>query len=221
MTYQREIFAKARTIRRLGFSINEIASRLKVSKSTISLWTSNEKITPTGKRRILLRQIRARKKAFRTIKMHRDTIRKMIFRRASTIFSKIKLSSDLNKLLCSIFLWTEGGKSATNRVSFTNSDPLMVITFLSLFRRSFELDESKLRALVHIHEYHDEQEILDFWSRMTKIPRHQFTKSYLKPHTRKRIRKDYKGSILIRYYDYQVARELISIYNILAQKLGA
>lgn len=95
----------------------------------------------------------------------------------------------------------------------------MVKTFLKLLRSTFILDEKKFRALVHIHEYHNEKEIKAFWSKVTGIPLTQFNKSYLKTHTKKIIRKNYKGTISIRYYDYKIALELSFIYNIFAKKL--
>jgi len=96
----------------------------------------------------------------------------------------------------------------------------MVVTFLKLLRDSFKIDEKKLRAMVHIHEYHNEKQILDYWSKMINIPLKQFTKSFKKPHTGKRARKNYKGSIRIRYYDYKIALELRSIYNTFVGVLG-
>ncbi len=103
---------------------------------------------------------------------------------------------------------------------FANSDAKTVSTFISLLYKSFQLDPGKFRALIHVHEYHNEKDIRDYWSRITGIPLAQFYKSYLKPNTRKRIREGYMGTISIRYYDYKVALELRWIYNVLTEKLG-
>lgn len=94
---------------------------------------------------------------------------------------------------------------------------MMVKMFVKLLRLSFPIDEKKLRAMVQIHEYHNDNAIKNFWSKVTTIPLSQFSRSYLKPHTKKRIRQGYKGSVRIRYYDYKIALELRSIYNVLAQ----
>ena len=96
----------------------------------------------------------------------------------------------------------------------------MIGSFIKLFRLSFVLDERKLRALIHIHEYHNEVKIKNYWSHLTTIPLIQFSKSYLKPHTGKVIRSGYKGTIRIRYYDYTIASELKAIYNMFAKQLG-
>lgn len=98
-----------------------------------------------------------------------------------------------------------------------NSDPKMIETFLKLFRIAFTTNESKFRALVHIHEYHNGEKQRKFWSELTKIPINQFSKNYLKPHTKKRIRDGYQGCIRIRYYDATIALELRTFYNTLAK----
>lgn len=218
MSYNLEVVEKAKKMRGKGYSLDEIALEFKISKSTASMWTSKVKITSRGKRRIIARQIRARQKGLLIIKKRRIAVRKAIEKSARSALKNIKIDDDLSKLLCSVFIWTEGEKGNYDRVGFANSDPRMVNTFLSLLRRSFKLDERKLRALVHIHEYHNKDEIISFWSKVTKIPSSQFTKCYLKPHTGKRKRDDYMGSMHISYCDYKVARELASVYNMFAAR---
>ena len=219
MSYPLKTIDEAKRLRRIGLSLGEIAVKFQISKSTASLWTSKEKLTKVGVKRIINRQNMARKKAFLTLEKKRNTVKKNIREKSKQTLNKIKLTLPLSKLLSSIFIWTEGEKGDFGRLGFTNSDPLMVSTFLSLLRGSFHLNESKFRGLVHIHEYHSEKEIIRFWSEITKIPQNQFTKSYLKPHTGKRMRDNYMGSIHLSYYDYRVARELASVYNMFAKKL--
>lgn len=84
-------------------------------------------------------------------------------------------------------------------------------------RFSFPIEEDKFRAMVHIHEYHNERLIKKFWSKITKIPLSQFSASYQKPHTKKRKRPGYKGSLRIRYYNAKISRELHAIYETFAE----
>lgn len=138
---------------------------------------------------------------------------------AKTSFNKIKITKPLLKLIVAIFIWTEGEKGDFGRLGFTNSDPTMISTYLYALRKSFKLDEEKFRVIVHIHEYHNETQILRFWSKTTNIPLKKFNKSYLKPHTGKRKRKNYMGSIHVTYYDYKVAHELAALYNTFANSI--
>lgn len=141
--------------------------------------------------------------------------------KSSKALLKLNNSIILFKLLASFLFWTEGGKSTDGYVFFINSDPKMFSLFVYLLRHSFNIDESKFRAMIHIHEYHNNKQ-LHFWSSLTDIPINQFSKSYLKPHTGKRKRQNYQGCIRIRirYYDHKIALELRSLYNTFVNKLG-
>lgn len=219
MSYDLKVIDQASNMRANGFSLKQISSKLNISKSTASLWTSKVIISKEGKQKILIHQISARKKGLLTINKRRKLIKTAIRKKVETYTNEIKVTPEIGKLLVSLFIWTEGQKWDLNTVGFTNSDPLMISTFLRLFRRFFILDESKLRALVHIHEYHNNKQTIKFWSELTKIPTTQFSKSYLKPHTSKRKKANYRGCIRINYYDYKVAHELAYLYNTFAKNI--
>lgn len=208
-------------LRKRGYSLNEIATRLKISKSTSSLWLKNVELDNAGKARIKKIRKLGRTKATKTIKDRVASRRKVFDNSSSKILSELKISENpsLSKVLCSLLYWGEGAKTGY-RVAFINSDPLMIATFINLFRLSFALDESKFRALVHIHEYHNENEIKNYWSKIAGIPLSQFTKSYLKPHTKKVVRQGYKGALRIAYADTKIVDELKAIYNRLGKSLG-
>lgn len=216
-----EIRNSAIKLRSKGYSLFEIATHLKISKSTSSLWLRNIKLNKQAKLRIEQIQFKARSKANNTIKKIIQDRRDEFHKNAGNTITKLKVleNPSLCKLLCSILYWGEGNKTGY-RVAFTNSDPVMIGTFLKLLRYSFPLHESKFRALVHIHEYHDETEIKNYWSKITNIPISQFTKSYLKPHTAKIIRDGYMGTIRIAYADTRIVDELKAVYNELAKSLG-
>lgn len=216
-----EIRNSAIKLRSKGYSLFEIATHLKISKSTSSLWLRNIKLNKQAKSRIEQIKFKARSKANNTIKKRIQERRGEFHRNAGNTITKLKVleNPSLCKLLCSILYWGEGSKTGY-RVAFINSDPVMIATFIKLFRLSFVLNESKFRALAHIHEYHSDIEIKKYWSEITKIPISQFTKSYLKPHTGKTIRMGYKGTIRISYADTRIVDELKAVYNELAKSLG-
>lgn len=208
-------------LRRSGHSLNEISSRLKIAKSTTSLWLRTTPLNQDALKRIEEKKVGARLKGLEILRTIRLQKNNAVERQAVDVVSAIDLTSiNLCKTLCALLYWGEGSKTGY-RLSFINSDPLMIKTFLTLLRRSFPLDEKKFRALVHIHEYHNENEIKNYWSIITKIPPTQFSKSYLKPHTRKLVRPGYKGAIRIAYYDSRIAAQLKATYNILAKHIGA
>lgn len=220
MSYSIEIKEKAIKYRTKGYSLNEISKILRIAKSTSSAWLKNINLNSKAQNRLKQKHILGQYKAMKTAKAKRDLLMNEYDRLSINSINNIKLDKNVYKLLCSFLFWTEGGKSTNSYVFFTNSDPKMIATFVKLIRNSYQLDEKKFRAMIHVHEYHDEVKIKDFWSKITNIPIAQFSKSYRKPHTGKRIRDNYMGTIRIRYYDYRIALELRSLYNTFVGVIG-
>ncbi len=158
------------------------------------------------------KQLLAQQKGRGTIQKHRQEIKDRITATANKLVEKVAIDNDYAKLCASLIFWCEGSKGQTS-VRFTNSDPTLIKLFLNLLRKGFMIDETKLRALIHLHEYHNELQQKAFWSDVTKIPLSQFSRSYLKPHTGKNKRANYPGCLAVYYYDSKVAKELSAIYN--------
>jgi len=114
----------------------------------------------------------------------------------------------------------EGRKNYFNGVAFTNSDPKLVTLFLKLLREGFEIDERKFRVCVHLHGYHNASNQIAFWSRITKIPREQFIKPYLKPNTANRIRQDYQGCVSVRYHSNDLVKMLLAFSESFFKEVG-
>lgn len=220
MSYPFELKANAVHLRREGYSIKEIAKKLNISVATSSLWLGSILLDQTAMNRLKKRRILGQYKAQQTRREKRNLIRQSFYKNATLDFSKIIMTKPIRKILCSLLYWAEGGKYTDSYVNFINSDPLMMKTFLKLLRTSFKIDEHKLRALIHLHEYHVPEVERIYWSQITEIPLTQFSKNYLKPNTKNRIREDYRGTIRISYYDHKIALELRALYNMLAKNLG-
>jgi hypothetical protein len=218
MAYTLEVKEKAIALRKRGYSIKEVAEEIRIAKSTSSLWLRDVKLGKGALDRLRKRKIYGQYKAHQTQKLKREKKQEKINKKALRNLSKLRQHRVLYKLLCSVLFWAEGSKD-TSQVTFVNSNPRMVATFVRLLRFSFPLEETKFRAFVHIHEYHDELKMMNFWSKVTGIPLSQFTKSYKKPNTKKRKRIGYKGCVVVRYYDSKVALELNAYYNTYAVKI--
>lgn len=219
MTKSSKFFLKAVQLRKNGFSLKEINERLNISKSTASLWLKDIILTRKAKYRLKDRirqgQINSalKKKA------------KTILRRQSYLLGGLKLIQNFNfdkknlKIFCALMYLCEGSKD-DGIVQFTNSDPKTVKTFVNLFRQSFKLDESKLRISLHLHSYHLPSKQIQFWSKVTKVSSRQFIKPYIKLNSGKRIKKNYQGCINFRYYNADIAKELIGIAQAFIQYYG-
>ncbi len=219
--YSEAFKQSAITLRQEGMSLREISSELTISKSTASKWAGDVWLTESAKK--ILEEKKDKTKLNITLahisqKLAREKIKTGVNESSILAIKSINYDTSLNKLLCALLYWGEGGKSQSIR--FTNSDPTMVSTFLHLLRSSFRIDEKKLRVLIHIHEYHNETELKTYWSQVTQIPMTQFNKTYIKPHTGKRIKAGYMGCAHIYYGNWIIVHELITLYNTYAKSIG-
>lgn len=99
--------------------------------------------------------------------------------------------------------WAEGSKwQGETKIDFANSNPEMIKIFLKFLREIYVIQEKKLRVYLYCYENQAPGKLVNFWSGLTKIPKEQFTKPY--------VRLDYKenkkdrmkyGLVHIRYHD--------------------
>lgn len=202
-------------LRKDGHSIREISEKLVISKSTASVWARNIDVSDVGKIRISRLSAQGRLKAVDTNKQKREKIKDDILQKISKELGNLNFTKVTKKIFCSLLYWCEGEKSK-NSVNFTNSDPKLMSTFLNLFRKSFDLDESRFRVCLHLHGYHNELKQKTFWSDVTGIPKSQFIKTCKKQNSGITIKKDYPGCASVRYNDVRVAIEMEKVYSIFA-----
>lgn len=211
--------AKAIELRMEGHSLSEISDLLGVSKSSASIWLRDIKLSEEAKACILQKRSDGRTRASNTHRGRTDQRIQAARNYAEGTLEGVQLNPDTSRLLCSLLYWCEGAKiRRSNTFSFTNSDPLLVATFMRLFRAGFPIDERKLRLNIHVHDYHNPEEQLRFWSRIATIPLEQCHKPYQKPHTAKRTREGYQGCASIRYHDTDLARRLELIAVVFLEK---
>jgi len=220
MAYPEYLKSQAQSMRENGYSIKEIAKKLKIAVSTSSVWLSNVKLSDEVQEILRQKKILGQYKSSVVIREKTRQSRQKSDEEALEKIKRIKKDSSLDALCCSLLYWAEGSKNCSI-VGFTNSDPIMISTYLKLLRSAFPITESKFRCLVHIHEYHDDLDERTYWSKITSIPLNQFSKSYLKPHTGNRKKQGYHGTISVRYYDAKIGRQIKSYYNMFVQHLGA
>lgn len=220
MAYTSNIKEKARTMRKDGTSIITIGKKLHVAKSTISLWVRGVDLPESLKQFLKENSSIGAKKGLEIMKAKRELGKLRTNQEAEAIVSKFEIKNINSLKLCAALLfWCEGTKRPLSSLCLANSDPHLIQTFLYCLRKGFNIDEKKLRALLHLHDYHNEKEQLAFWAKITKIPLNQFNRSYLKKNTAIRKREDYPGCLSIRYNDTRLARTLDAIYHAFSKKL--
>ncbi len=168
---------EARRLRALGYTYNEIVAELGVSKLSVSLWCRDVDVDEAVWRA-------------RAGENHR---RGNLYKRPSSLKvrkqaqieqlradgrERIGVLSDREFLLVGVALYASEGSKTGNAVGFPNSDPRMILMFLSWLRHFFAIDESRLRIRLYLHDGLDLEAATAFWSELTGIPLTQFRKPY-------------------------------------------
>lgn len=217
--YPIELKTKAITLRKQGYSLKEISKTLNIAKSTASAWLSDILLSKQTQEKLAQKKILGQYKAV-LIKKKASTDKKIkLEKEAKIMLQSISFSKEIAKLCCALVWWCEGNKS-TSVLRFTSSDITLVQNFLFLLRSAYEINETKFRALVHLHSYHNDLVQKEYWSKITKIPIKQFYRSFHKPNTGKRIHANYSGCLAISYYDSKIAKDLQAVYNAWSNHTG-
>lgn len=162
----------ARALRAQGCTLHEIATRLGVSKSSASLWTRDVVFTP----QLPFEATAARRRGPNALQRRKEdeiaALREEGRRRIGVL-------SDRELLMAGIALYAgEGAKTDRNGVRFVNSDARLVSFFCVWLRRFFDVDESRMRVRLYLHEGLDYEAAQRHWSEVTGVPVEQFRKPY-------------------------------------------
>jgi hypothetical protein len=149
--------------------MDEIAARLSVSKSSVSLWTRDvpfqARLLPTKARRRGPNALQRRKQ-------------EEIDRLRAEGLERIASLSERDFLVAGAALYAGEGGKTQHQVTFSNSDPRLVAFFCVWLRRFFDVDESRLRVRLYLHQGLDLDAALIFWASVTAIPTSQFFVPY-------------------------------------------
>ena len=78
----------------------------------------------------------------------------------------------------SLGLYAGEGAKTRRTIGFANTNPIYIAVMVAWLRMQFDIEESRLRAKVYLHDGLDLDAAEAFWSRVLEIPLNQFTKPY-------------------------------------------
>jgi hypothetical protein len=159
---------KARLLRAQSRTLADIAEILDVSKSSVSVWVRDVPFTPSKRRY----GPHARYHPWQTRKL------RQIKQMNEWGSDQIGRLSEKAFLAAGAALYAGEGSKTGHSVRFANTDPTMVRFFCAWLRRFFDIDESRLRVRVYLHEGLDLDAAERFWAEATRVPRTQFGKPY-------------------------------------------
>jgi hypothetical protein len=163
---------RARELRARSWTLQEIADELGVAKGSVSVWVRDVDFTPRPRNRGHARHqphpLHQRKLA---------DIEQCRIEAASEFCSM----SDRDRNLFSLGLYAGEGAKSGNRVSMANTNAAYLRSFVTWLRTEFDVDETRLRARLYLHEGLDLGAATRFWSDALGIPVPQFHRPYRAP----------------------------------------
>lgn len=153
--------------RREGSSIKEIARRLGVSQSSVSIWVRDVELTPQ-QLETLRQRVSDGRRSGRAIVAARRRHERCEFQESGR--SLARRAEPLHVAGCMLF-WAEGSRSR-NTVRFTNSDPQMVRLFVRFLQTYVEVRDEDLRVTCNLFADHltRQQDIERFWLDTLGLP---------------------------------------------------
>ncbi len=184
---------KAIKFRRQGLSYREILEKIPVTKSSLSLWLKNVKLTNNQKQRLVDKRLVAAKRGAQKMKDIRIALTQKIKEKSKKEIGKL-LKRELWLIGIALY-WAEGNKEKINRsakVLFSNSDPYMIKVFIRWLMEVIELPKERIvfNVILHENNKHRIKEVNDYWLSHTGFPEKSFRKMYFKKNIIKTKRKN-------------------------------
>lgn len=155
-----EKIRQLKNFRKKGYSINELVIKFSIPKTTV--WHHVHNIKIPKKYAIILKS-----------KQGGSANRKQInLEKAKQCAQELLNSSSKEFLIViSMLYWGEGSKKVCE---FINSDGRMIQIYLVILRKILKIPEKSIKPTMRIFSGMNENECLNYWSKITKITKNNF-----------------------------------------------
>jgi hypothetical protein len=199
-----DLRAQALELRKLGWSVNDLAVKLGVAKSTAYAWVKHIPLDPSAERAREKQEHAALMIAGRWDDHRRERDRSQADVYADVAAEVGQVSEREVFLVGAAIYWCEGAKSKpwrrNERLMFINSDPGLLDLFLRFLARCGRGRDS-VNYRVHIHETADAEAACEWWAVQLNLPRERFQRPTIKKHApltkRSNTGADYHGCLVI------------------------
>lgn len=175
---------KAINYRKRGYSYNMISEKLMIAKSTLSGWLQEIPYNPN-------------KEVIKRIGLAR--VKSAEFKRNQKMTNILKMKKlakkELGKLtkrdlwLLGIGLYLGDGTKTNESVQVINSDPKIIKLAIKWFRKVCGLKTKNFNIVIHTYPDNNINSTINYWSRITGIPKKQFGKTQIDKRTNKSNKK--------------------------------
>ncbi|MFH1820360.1 MAG: hypothetical protein ABH805_00330 [Candidatus Nealsonbacteria bacterium] len=194
---------KSISLRKKGFSYNEILKEVPVAKSSLSLWLRSVGLAKREKQRLTKKRREAQEKGAQARREQRIRLTEEIKKRARKDINVIN-KRDLWMIGTALY-WAEGSKEKTWDTSvdlkFSNSDSLMIKLYLKWLKDVCFIIPKDITYELYIHDTANWKKARKYWVNIINISYSEL-KVYFKHNKiktkRKNIKDNYNGVIMVR-----------------------
>lgn len=156
-----EKIEKLKSLRRKGYSINELVAELSIPKTTV--WHHIQNVKILSKYTLILKAKRGG-----STKRYKENVKK-----AQEEAARLLKGPHRERVIALAMLyWGEGHKK--KGCEFINSDGSMIRLYLKILRNVFKISEKEIKPTMRIFTGMDRIECLSYWSTVTGIPKQNF-----------------------------------------------
>ena len=197
---------KVLRLRKDCWSYGKISKSLNISKATVAYWSRHPE-GPCGYMSTPARII-SRKKGWATCRRKRVEKVELLKKESLREIKKLKYDKNYLWIVGTMLYWAEGAKEKEYKygqsVYFSNSDPLMIKTFIYwlLIIIKAKLEDITLDIYVHDNHKHRIATIKRYWMNNTGLSESKFDRIYFKKHNvrchRRNTKNKYFGLVRVR-----------------------
>jgi hypothetical protein len=209
---------RARELRAQAWTLAEIAEAVGATKGSVSVWVRYVEFDEQT------RHAREMERKAKGMAIARQRGPNSLQRRKQQQIDQLRSAGrhvigeidDRDLLIAGVAYYSGEGAKADGAVIFANTDPRLVALFCAFLRRFFDIDETRLRLRLYLHEGLDLDAANAFWSEVTDIPIEQFTRPYRAvPDPSIRHSKHPMGCATVRYSCSRTHRTIMGLIDAL------
>ena len=203
--------SQAIELRRQGYSYSDISKKLKVSKTSISNWVRNVRLTENEKNNLenslKMKRQRSRMQASISIKAKKVFKERVAYDNAEKDFKKF-ISDPFFTLGLGLY-WQHGLKRG-NYFQFTSSELNSIRIMIAWIEKYINFHKSKAKYRLFTHFSQKEKENEDYWAQIIGVSRDLFLKTIYSRAISRKDDREYKGSIAVIITRIAVLRMVIA-----------
>lgn len=202
--------ARARELRAKSWTLNEIASELGVSKGSVSVWVRDVDFEPRPRMRGHPAGPKHPMRLKREAELERCRVEAEEW---------VGALSQRDLAMFCLGLYAGEGSKTDGAVSMANTNPRYLRALLAWLRKEFDLDESRFRARLYLHEGLDLEDAMRHWTEALGVPPGQFQKPYRAvPDSSIRSRKHPRGCATVIYSSSSLHRRVMAMIEAIASR---